>query len=104
MATHVGIINHGDLVFQGTIEELQGLSKPLVHIELSDSADAANLLTRSGFTVNDVRDGNIFVPYTSKEETGKINTLLNQNGHTVYAIGKVQKDLENLFLSITQNA
>jgi ABC-type multidrug transport system ATPase subunit len=103
MATHVGIINHGDLVFQGTIEELQGLSKPLVHIELTDSADAANLLSKSGFTVNDVQEGNIFIPYTSKEETGKINTLLNKHGHIVYSIGKVQKDLENLFLSITQN-
>jgi len=104
MATYVGIINHGEMLFQGTIEELQGLSKPLVHIELTDSADAANLLGRSGFIVSDVREGNIFIPYTSKEDTGKINTLLNQNGHVVYAIGKVQKDLENLFLSITQNS
>lgn len=103
MATHVGIINHGNLVFQGTIEELQGLSKPTVHIEVSDSTDAANLLTLSGFTVTEVKDGNVYIPFTSKEETGKINSLLNQNGHVVYAIGKVQKDLENLFLSITQN-
>jgi ABC-type multidrug transport system ATPase subunit len=103
MATHVGIINHGSLVFQGSIEELQALSKPLIHIELSDSADAANLLTRNGFTVSDVQEGNVFVPYTSKNEMGEINALLNQNGHTVYSIGKVQKDLENLFLSITQN-
>ena len=103
MATHVGIINHGNLVFQGTIEELQGLSKPTVHIEVSDSTDAANLLTLSGFTVTEVKDGNVYIPFTSKEETGKINSLLNQNGHVVYAIGKVQKDLESLFLSITQN-
>ncbi|MEO6522725.1 MAG: ABC transporter ATP-binding protein [Mucilaginibacter sp.] len=104
MATYVGIINHGEMLFQGSIEELQGLSKPLVHVELTDSADAANLLGRSGYTVSDVRDGNLFIPYTSKEDTGKINTLLNQHGHVVYAIGKVQKDLENLFLSITQNS
>jgi ABC-type multidrug transport system ATPase subunit len=104
MATYVGIINHGEMLFQGTIEELQGLSKPLVHVELTDSADAANLLGRSGYTVSDVREGNIFIPYTSKEDTGKINTLLNQHGHVVYSIGKVQKDLENLFLSITQNS
>lgn len=103
MATHVGIINHGNLVFQGTIEELQGLSKPTVHIEVSDSTDAANLLTRNGFTVTEVKDGNVYIPFTSKEETGKINSLLNKSGHVVYAIGKVQKDLENLFLSITQN-
>jgi ABC-type multidrug transport system ATPase subunit len=48
MATHVGIINHGELVFQGSIEELSGLSKPLVQVELADSVDAANLLKRSG--------------------------------------------------------
>jgi hypothetical protein len=29
--------------------------------------------------------------------------LLNQAGMTVYSIHKVQKDLENLFLNITQN-
>jgi ABC-2 type transport system ATP-binding protein len=103
MATHVGIINHGSMVFQGTIEELQGLSKPTIHIELTDSADAANLLTKNGFTISDVREDNIFIPFTGKEEMGKVNTLLNKAGHTVYSIGKVQKDLENLFLSITQN-
>jgi ABC-type multidrug transport system ATPase subunit len=103
MATHVGIINHGELVFQGSIEELSGLSKPLVQVELADSVDAANLLKRSGYTVSDVQDNNLFIPYISKEETGKINTLLNQNGYVVYSIGKVQKDLENLFLDITQN-
>jgi uncharacterized protein (DUF302 family) len=53
--------------------------------------------------VSDVQDNNLFIPYISKEETGKINTLLNQNGYVVYSIGKVQKDLENLFLDITQN-
>lgn len=103
MATHVGIINHGELVFQGTIEELSGLSKPLVQIELDNGVDAANLLNRNGYTVNEVRDNTIFLPYTSKEDTGKLNTLLNQNNYVVYSIGKVQKDLENLFLDITQN-
>lgn len=103
MATHVGIINHGELVFQGTIEELSGLSKPLVQIELNNGVDAANLLNRSGYTVNEVRDNTIFLPYTSKEDTGKLNALLNQNNYMVYSIGKVQKDLENLFLDITQN-
>jgi len=101
MATHVGIINHGELVFQGTIEELSGLSKPLVQIELDNGVDAANLLNRNGYTIGEVRDNTIFLPYTSKEDMGKLNALLNQNNYMVYSIGKVQKDLENLFLDIT---
>ncbi len=36
--------------------------------------------------------------FHSKEEMGKINTLLNQNNFTVYSIHKVQKDLKKLFL------
>ncbi|CAN5248486.1 ABC transporter ATP-binding protein [soil metagenome] len=104
MATHVGIINHGELMFQGSIQDLEALSQPLVNIETTNTVDAANLLTRSNFTVSDVNDDHLFVPYLSKEQMGQINTLLNQNGHTVFSINKQQKDLEKLFLAITQNA
>jgi hypothetical protein len=34
----------------------------------------------------------------------EINTLLNRNGYAIYSINKQQKDLEKLFLAITQNA
>jgi len=103
MATHVGIINHGELLFQGSTQDLQGLSQPLVQIETEHTADAANFLKRNNFTVTDVNDHQVFVPFTTKEQMGEINSLLNKNGHVVYSIGKQQKDLEKLFLSITQN-
>jgi len=104
MATHVGIINHGELLFQGSINELQTLSQPLVQIEAENTVDAANFLTRNNYEVTDITDHNFFVPYTSKQEMGELNTLLNQNGFTIYSINKQQKDLEKLFLAITQNA
>ncbi len=103
MATHVGIINHGELLFQGSIDELHALSQPLIQIETDNTVDAANLLTRNSFAVADVNDNNLFVLYASKQQMGQINTLLNKNGHTVYSINKQQKDLEKLFLTITQN-
>jgi len=104
MATHVGIINNGELLFQGNIHDLEALSQPLVQIETENAVDTANFLIRNNFTVNEVNDHHLFVPYTSKEQMGAINTLLNQNGYTIYSIGKQQKDLEKLFLAITQNA
>jgi ABC-2 type transport system ATP-binding protein len=104
MATHVGIINHGELMFQGTIQELEGLSKPLVQIETDRTVDAANFLKKNNFTVAEVDDHHLFVPYTSKENMGEINALLNQNGYNIYSINKQQQDLEKLFLAITQNA
>jgi len=104
MATHVGIINFGELLFQGSIDELQALSQPQVQIETENTVDVANFLTRNNFTVSAVDDHHLFVPFVSKQDMAAINMLLVQNGHTVYSINKQQKDLEKLFLAITQHA
>jgi len=104
MATHVGIINHGELLFQGSIDDLQALNQPLVQIEAENTVDAANFLKRNNFEVAEVNDHQLFIPYTDKKQMGELNALLNQNGFTVYSINKQQKDLEKLFLAITQNA
>ncbi|WP_299359473.1 ABC transporter ATP-binding protein [Mucilaginibacter sp.] len=102
MATHVGIINNGELLFQGEMKDLEAISQPLVHIETTNTVDAANLLTKNSYTVIEINDHYLSVTYQSKEKTGQINALLNKNGYTVYSIHKVQKDLEKLFLDITQ--
>ncbi len=102
MATHVGIINNGQLLFQGSIKDLREISQPLVNIEAENAIDAANLLTKNGYTVVEVDDNHLSVVYQSKQKTGEINTLLNKNGYVVYSIHKTQKDLEALFLDITQ--
>ncbi len=103
MATHVGIIHHGELLFQGSIGGLESRSKPLVQVEAKNVADAANFLKRNDFTVIDVNENHLFVPYISKQQMGEMNALLNQNGYTIFSINKQQKDLEKLFLDITQN-
>ncbi|QJD96499.1 ABC transporter ATP-binding protein [Mucilaginibacter robiniae] len=104
IATHVGIINHGAMLFQGSISELKNISQPVVHIETDQTADAANLLKNQGFSVTDAYETYLSVPYTSKENMAAMNALLHQQGHQVYSIFKVQKDLEELFLNITQQA
>ncbi|GAA3977179.1 ABC transporter ATP-binding protein [Mucilaginibacter dorajii] len=104
MATHVGIINYGELLFQGSITELQALSQPMICIETNNTVDAANLLKRNSFNVIDVTDNYVYVPYTNKQQTADVNALLHNSGHAIYSIGKQQKDLERLFLDITQKA
>ncbi|WP_169304378.1 ABC transporter ATP-binding protein [Pedobacter frigoris] len=103
IATHVGIINKGKLLFQGTITELHDLSKPTIEIEVSDIDRASEFLKSNGFEVNTIEEKKISLMYKSAEESGKINTLLVQNGFTVSSIYQVRKDLEHLFLDITKN-
>jgi ABC-2 type transport system ATP-binding protein len=104
MATHVGIIHMGEMLFQGSIKDLEAISQPQVQVELGNTVDAANFLKKQGVAVTDVSDDYLSIPFTSKTQMGEINTLLNNNGHIVYSIHKTQKDLEKLFLDITQKA
>src|ERR1700742_4356378 len=77
MATHVGIIDHGELLFQGSTKDLEAISQPQVHVELDNSVDAANFLKKQGFSVSAVSDDSLTVPFASKTQMGEINTLLN---------------------------
>ncbi|MCJ8210790.1 ATP-binding cassette domain-containing protein [Mucilaginibacter sp. RS28] len=104
MATHVGIINHGELLFQGSITELRDVSKPLIHIETEDNVAAANFLMKQNIIPVEVKDEGILAPYISREDMGRVNSLLTGNGYQVYSICKQQKDLEKLFLDITKKA
>lgn len=100
-ATHVGIINKGELLFQGTIGALQDLSKPAVKIETDHQEKAITILKNEGIEAIQIDDLTVSVAYTDKVAMGKINTLLVNNGVSVYSISKERKDLENLFLDIT---
>lgn len=100
-ATHVGIINKGELLFQGTIGDLQNLSKPAVKIETDDIPTAKNILSSAGATVVAEDEKSISIAFTDKQEMGHLNALLIKNGITVYSLAKERKDLENLFLDIT---
>lgn len=103
-ATHVGIINKGQLLFQGTIQELQLLNKPLLEIELDNAGEAATLLMEKGYEIVAKTDAKISIPFVSRQESGTINTLLIQNNFTVSSLSQQRKDLENLFLNITKTA
>jgi lantibiotic transport system ATP-binding protein len=102
MATHVGIINQGKLLFQGSIEQLSDISINHISIQVDDAASAANLLLRNGYSA-DIMEETILIPYSSKTEMGKINSLLIEKGHTVFSLCRTKNDLEKLFLAITKN-
>ncbi|MEH3113378.1 ABC transporter ATP-binding protein [Pedobacter terrae] len=101
-ATHVGIINKGQLLFQGTINELHLLSKPMLEIEVDNIEDASSLLIKQGYDVTTKTEEVITVPFVSSQKSGELNTLLIQNGFTVSSLYQQRKDLENLFLDITK--
>ena len=100
MASHVGIIHKGKMLFQGTLTELQQMKsrQTALEIETNDNNAAAQLL--QSFSLKSV-NGKLVLPFENKAQTAAINKLLVQNGMEVYALHSQQDDLEQLFLDIT---
>jgi len=103
MATHVGIIHKGKMLFQGTLPELQQMKtkESVLEIETNNNSRALEIL-QPQFAVQQQHD-KIFIPYKDKQQTADINKLLVGNGLDVYLLQPQQSDLEQLFIDITSN-
>ncbi len=101
IATHVGIIQHGKLLFQGSVGELYRMNSRYVNLRVDDPVGAANLLLRSGYAA-DIDDEAVVVPYASDKEMAAINALLVECGYAVYSVQTDKKDLEQLFFNLSQ--
>jgi ABC-2 type transport system ATP-binding protein len=102
MATHVGIIHKGKLVFQGGLSELQQLKhkQSFIEIETTDNDVAAQLLRDFGA---ERQNGHLVLPFTSKLQSASINRMLIEKGIDVYRIQPQQNDLEQIFMDITSD-
>jgi ABC-2 type transport system ATP-binding protein len=100
MASHVGIIHNGRLLFQGTLPELQQMKieQSFLQLETSDNVAAAGLLHAYGV---ESQNGHVVLPYHSRQQTALINQTLVRAGLEVYLLQPRQNDLEQLFLNIT---
>jgi lantibiotic transport system ATP-binding protein len=103
MATHVGIIHNGKLLFQGRLQELQQLKKrqTLLELETSDNIKADQLLQPE--YESRIAGSKIILPYQSNEVTATINRFLVQQNIDVFSMHPQQNDLEQLFIDITSN-
>lgn len=103
MATHVGIIHRGKMLFQGTFPELQQLKtrESTFLVETSDNDRAAAIL-KERFPV-EKQNGCLVLPFNSREEMGLINRTLFQNGIDVYVLQPQQSNLEQIFIDITSS-
>lgn len=101
IATHVGIIKNGKLVFEGEISELEALKsgQSIVKIETTNSEKAKTLL--SDFEVIAANTNDIQVQVPSKKELNNIIKLLVLNDIELGEIQFQKNDLESLFIDIT---
>jgi lantibiotic transport system ATP-binding protein len=97
VATHVGILGKGKLLFQGTIAELRQRRQEVLSIRISTSDNAAAVQA-----IEDAQlvDGEIVLPAMPAERIAAINRRLIAQGLDVYEIRTVRNDLETIFLNL----
>jgi len=103
LATHVGILGKGKLLFQGTIDELRRCRQEVlsVRVSTSDNAAALRAVALEG-VAGALVDGELVLPPLSGERIAAINRGLNARNLDVYEIRSVRNDLETIFLNLVR--
>jgi ABC-2 type transport system ATP-binding protein len=104
IATHVGIINHGKLIFQGTMSELNNkqIESSSIIIDTNDNVRAMNVINQFVSTAQ-MQNNKIVLPLLGRNVVAEMNKALIQQQLDVYEISIVKNDLESIFFNLVNN-
>jgi len=99
LATHVGMLSQGAMVFQGTVATLAERRRTRLRLIVERPADAATLLAARGWPVE--RQGDALIA-AADAPAAAINRTLVEAGYDVHALVHETDSLEHIFLGMTQ--
>jgi ABC-type multidrug transport system ATPase subunit len=102
IATCIGIINEGRMVFQGTQDDLKLKVPRCVCFELDYPNEAKKILEADGRNVKIVNTSSIRVPIDGKVDTASLSRRLINCGISISEMRLEQPSLEDLFLDLTE--
>lgn len=102
LADDIGIIDHGILLEEKTLEELEKQNSQYIHVGVSDAAQATRILESAFQTENfKVTDNHNILLYDISLPIVKINQIFMQNGLEVSELHLCENTLENYFKKVT---
>ena len=102
LADDVGIIDHGKLLEEESLEELEAKNTKFIHFLVSDERQAAQIIFTEFNNKNmQVVDGNNLYLYDTTLPTDVINRLLFERGINIYQVHLCEDTLEDYFKKIT---
>ncbi len=101
VATHIGIINQGRLLFQGPLETLHAQVEDHLTLEVDEPQRAKHLLQQAGWSIK--RNGNqtLVIAVNGSSDVALLNAQLVHNGVNVYHLNLERPTLETMFLALT---
>ncbi len=100
MATQVGIVSKGKLIFQDSIEAMRRFAQPKILFKVNDGEKGWRSLLAHGIKA-DYQDGVILLEECSDEKVAHIVHVLVQEGISVFRVEEEKRSLEDIFLQMT---
>lgn len=100
MADCVGIINHGQLIFQDKLDVLHEHSKSKLLLQVMNRTVTLKILESRGVEGRVTEEG-ILIPGFSDDRTADLVSALAAGGAGLFRVEERQKSLEDIFLSLT---
>ena len=103
MVTHVGIINKGKLIFQGTMGELHEAQhqQSFMCFETGNVEKSKEVLKTNGIQFQQ-EGSQLHMPVLERELIASINKQLVEQDIKVYQISIVKNDLESIFIDLVK--
>jgi ABC-2 type transport system ATP-binding protein len=103
ICTHVGIINEGKILFQGSKDALNELNSTSLKIDVSNQAKFLEMLKKQQIEFSTTANNKFIIPFESDTATSKfIHDLVNED-IGIYSVEKTESTLEDLFIKIINN-
>lgn len=101
LVTHVGVINHGRMLFQGTLEALKSKQQEAISVvlETSDIEKTIQIIAAHDLKAS-MEEGKLHMPFVSKNMIAAIIQQLVNSNIDVYEISIVKNDLETIFMNL----
>lgn len=100
IATTVGVVSKGELIFQDSIEAMRRLSNEKIRLRVSEPKQAWQTLLGYGMKV-ELSEGVVHLQEQSEQQVADAVSALVNNGFSVYRVEEEKRSLEDIFLEMT---
>ncbi|NGP43862.1 ABC transporter ATP-binding protein [Bacillaceae bacterium SIJ1] len=101
MATQVGILHEGRMLFEGTIEAFRARSSKTIRLRVNNQDKAMQFLENHGFQPRNQEEW-IVIRAIQDEELALIIRFLVEVGLSIYRVEEQAQSLESIFLEMTE--
>ncbi len=101
VATDIGIIDRGRMIFQGTPDQLRARYQDHVILDTDRLEETQQLLAQAGWPVTYNGNHHLTVEVNGASDAAIVNAMLVRAGMNVYHLSLEQPSLEDIFLALT---